>query len=122
MTPPGLFRVSCQALPCIRHGSTMVELMVTLALLSIVSAVATLALRGAAPRPREETWSAVMHARGRALREGRAVTIGVRTGGRVVVATALPDGTVVADSALHVDVLTGQRRDTSLGQEEARAP
>ena len=100
----------------------MVELMVTLALLSIVSAVAALALRDAAPLPREDAWSAVMHARGRALREGRAVTIRVRTSGRLVAATALPDGTIVADSVLHVDALTGQRRDTSLGQEEARAP
>ena len=100
----------------------MIELMVTLALLSSVTAVATLAIRGVAPVPSADAWSAVMGARAGALREGRAVTIRVRVEGRLTVATALPDGTIVADSALHVDVLTGRRHDVSLGAEKARAP
>lgn len=121
MTTCGSSRASDRALRRIRRASTLIELMVTLAVLSIVSAVATLALRGVASgRVREDVWSGVTAARERALREGRAVTIRLRAAGRVVVATAFPDGSIVADSALRVDVLTGQRRNPLLTEEGSR--
>jgi prepilin-type N-terminal cleavage/methylation domain-containing protein len=114
-------RASQRAIRRIRRASTLIELMVTLAVLSIVSAVATLALGGVASgRLREDAWSAVTVARAQALREGRAVTLRLRAAGRVVVATAFPDGSIVADSALGLDPLTGQRRNPSLPEEGAR--
>jgi hypothetical protein len=83
--------------------------MVSVALLSVLFAVATLALRRVASASRGDVWAAVTAARERALGEGHAVTIRVRAGTRVAVATAFPDGSIVADSAFRLDVFTGQR-------------
>lgn len=121
MTACSFRRTRGRARGRIRRASTVIELMVTVALLSIVSSVATLALRDVASAPGDYVRLGVTAARERALREGHSVTIRVRAGGRVAVATAFPDGSVVADSVLAVDVSTG-RWTNPAAEEGPRAP
>ena len=94
----------------VARGTTLVELMVTLALLGILSAVGTMQLRSL-PAPSTEDPASVLRAvRRTALATGRVVT------GRVVVRdssfefAAYPDGSVVSDSASGIQRLTGVLR------------
>jgi prepilin-type N-terminal cleavage/methylation domain-containing protein len=94
-----------------RPGVTLAELMVVLALLGIVASVAGLALQSSSHLPANEAASTVATARTHALRAGRRVTVGVRIDGRLRMATALPDGSVIANASLGVDRLSGRRSD-----------
>jgi prepilin-type N-terminal cleavage/methylation domain-containing protein len=96
-----------------RRGSTLLELMVTLAIMAIVAGVATMALRS--PGSTARSWySEVSDARALALRSGAAVTIDVVIDDSVLVVTALPDGQVLAPAILALDRLSGERRDGGL--------
>ena len=113
--PPGLRRR--------RTASTLLELMVTLALLAILAGVVPLALRPIDPIRDDDPLARLTAARRTALRTGRAVTITMSVAGVSYRATALPDGSVVADSAFHVDRLAGVRRDTRTTRgEQSHAP
>jgi prepilin-type N-terminal cleavage/methylation domain-containing protein len=91
-----------------RTGVTLVELIVVLAILSVIAGVTMLAFRRAEPVPRAAPWmSAVAAARRTALDSARAVSLTVRIGDSVYAATALPDGSVIADTPLGIDRLTG---------------
>jgi prepilin-type N-terminal cleavage/methylation domain-containing protein len=92
-----------------RPGVTLIELIVVLAIVSIMAGVTTLAFRRADLTPTVEPWvSAVAAARRTAVDSDRTVSLTVRVGDKVYAATALPDGSVVADPALGVDRLTGE--------------
>ena len=92
-----------------RPGVTLIELIVVLAIVSIMAGVTTLAFRRADLTPTVEPWvSAVAAARRTAVDSDRTVSLTVRMGDKVYAATALPDGSVVADAALDVDRLTGE--------------
>jgi prepilin-type N-terminal cleavage/methylation domain-containing protein len=92
-----------------RRGVTLVELIVVLAILSIVAGVTTLAFRRADLAPRVPVWvSAVAAARRAAIDSDRVVSLTIRVGDSVYAATALPDGSVIADAALGLDRLTGE--------------
>jgi general secretion pathway protein H len=92
-----------------RSGVTLVELIVVLAILGVIAGVTTLAFRTAQPGPRIEPWaSAIAQARRTALDSARVVSLTVDIGDSVYAATALPDGSVVADARLGVDRLTGE--------------
>jgi prepilin-type N-terminal cleavage/methylation domain-containing protein len=92
-----------------RPGVTLIELIVVLAIVAIMAGVTTLAFRRADMTPTVEPWvSAVAAARRTAVDSGRTVSLTVRVGDKVYAATALPDGSVVADAALGVDRLTGE--------------
>ena len=105
-----------------RPGATLIEMVAALALLALVAGVVTPALRDARHAPREERATLLAAARDTALREGRPVTIVVRLDGRVVAATAFPDGSVVADSALGLNPLTGSTVDGREGRRVDHEP
>ena len=92
-----------------RRGSTLLELAVTLAILGVAGLVAVLAIRPAPVAPDDVT-AQVADARRRALRDRVPVSIDVVIAGVPHALTALPDGGVVADSALHIDRFTGARK------------
>ena len=88
-------------------GSTLLELIVTLAVMAVVAGVVALALR-----PRDAAHPAadpVVEARRAAIAARRPVTIDLVRDGRVFVLTALPDGGVIADADLGLDRFTGEK-------------
>jgi prepilin-type N-terminal cleavage/methylation domain-containing protein len=94
-----------------RAGFTLVELMVVLAVLGVMAGVAGLAARSLERTdPAAERAAAVAGARRRALETRRPVTLSIPAGEGVARLVAFPDGTVRADSALGLDVLTGRPR------------
>jgi prepilin-type N-terminal cleavage/methylation domain-containing protein len=90
-------------------GSTLVELLVVLAILGIIVGITGLSFRGEVHRASPNlVESRVSNARREALRSGHSVTVTVMQGELVAVATAHPDGRVVADSGIAIDLLTGR--------------
>jgi prepilin-type N-terminal cleavage/methylation domain-containing protein len=91
-----------------RPGVTLLELMVVLVLLSVLASVVVLAIRSI-PRaqPLNQANRKVLAARDSALRFGHPVTVNVEVAGSQLVATAFPDGRLIADTALHFDELSG---------------
>ncbi len=101
-------RCSADSAPA-RLGISLVELVIVLAILGIVSLVAsTAALRPGAQRHTLTTDSTVTAARRAALSRGRPVVVSLMIDGSLRDALALPNGTVVADTALRVDRLAGR--------------
>lgn len=91
-----------------RRGVTLVELIVVLAILSVIAGVTTLAFRRAGPVTSAAAWeSAIAAARRTAMDSARSVTLTIRIGDSLYAATALSDGSVVADAPLAIDRLTG---------------
>lgn len=91
-----------------RRGSTLLELIVVLAIMGFVAGVVTLSFPA---KQSPGTADALASARRTAIAERRSQTIVVRRGDVAYDVTVLPDGSVVADSALHIDRLTGERSD-----------
>lgn len=93
-----------------RSGTTLLELLVTLAIVAIASAVVGLALRAPVAPAADDAQATVAAARRAAIAGRRPVTVRVAAYRESGAVTALPDGGVVADSALGRDRLTGERR------------
>jgi prepilin-type N-terminal cleavage/methylation domain-containing protein len=94
-----------------RAGVTLIELMVVLTILSIIAGVTGLALRRAQPpRATDVRMAAIARARQLAIDSGRAVTVVVDLDSVQTPVTAHPDGSVIADAALHIDRLDGGSR------------
>ena len=92
-----------------RRGVTLVELIVVLAILSVVASVTMLAFQRVDLTPKTESWeSAISAARRTAIDSARVVSLTVRIGDSVYAATALPDGSVIADARLGIDRLSGE--------------
>ncbi len=91
------------------RGYTLIEMLIVLAILGIAAGVAGLGFRSAMPAAVNDTTASIALARRDAIRSGKSITIFVEHAGRVLSATAHPDGRVVADSALGVDCLSGRR-------------
>lgn len=93
--------------PRTRRGVTLLELIVVVVGLGVMASVATLAM----PKkliPPDDTPHRVADARTRALRTGRPVSVVLRLDSMYAIATAMPDGTVLAAPAARIDRLTGQ--------------
>ena len=90
-----------------RAGVTLIELLVVVVVLGLVSSVAMLAL----PRksvPPDDTAHRIANARTQALRTGRPVSVVLDLDTMFSLATAMPDGSVLADPAARIERLTGQ--------------
>lgn len=87
-----------------RGGVTLLELLVTMAVLGIVAGVVSVTLRRLDEPAPDSPASRVARARREAVASGRPVTVTIDT----MNATAWPDGSVVADSVLAVDRLSGR--------------
>jgi prepilin-type N-terminal cleavage/methylation domain-containing protein len=94
------------------RGFTLAELLVVLVVLGILTGVVGVTLFRAPQRVAAPQWrTAISAARDSALRVGRAVTIVVDADSGNAPVTVLPDGRVVADESLGLDVLAGERTD-----------
>jgi prepilin-type N-terminal cleavage/methylation domain-containing protein len=90
-----------------RHGVTLVELIVVLAIVAVIAGVTTLAFRRADLGPTVAPWvRTVAAARRTAIDSNRVVTITLSVDATPHAVTALPDGSVVTD--LPLDRLTGE--------------
>lgn len=95
-----------------RRGTTLVELLVALAILGVAATVVALS----APHPAQPTDEARARAelaalRSRAVASGRVQTAVIIVGARGRLATAMPDGTLITDSIGDVDRYTGRPAD-----------
>src|SRR5262249_13622587 len=82
-----------------RFGVTLVELIVVIAIVAVIASVTVLAFRRADLIPKVEPWvSAIAAARRTAVDSARSVSLIVRLGDSVYAATALPDGSIIADA------------------------
>lgn len=91
------------------RGNTLLELLVVLAILGVLAGVTGVAFRETRDADViDPTRSRVAEARREAIRAGRAITVTVVRQGRLVAATAHPDGSVVADTSLAIDRLSGR--------------
>jgi prepilin-type N-terminal cleavage/methylation domain-containing protein len=90
-----------------RAGFTLVELLVTLSILAIMSAVGTLALR-TVDRPRVDDPQQVLSDSQRsALATGRTIVLRLVINGKLASAAIDPDGGIIADSVFDVERFTG---------------
>ncbi|GEM_PF-3426542 len=91
----------------LRRGVTLVELLVVLAIMTVMAAVVGLAAPPIRHVDPDVATTRVAAARRVALSSGQPVSITVVSRERPYSVTAYPDGAVVADSALAVDRLAG---------------
>jgi prepilin-type N-terminal cleavage/methylation domain-containing protein len=84
------------------RGSTLIELVVVLAILGLLLGVSALGLWSLRHTPEDERLARIASARREALQRGSVVTIGADDSGRVL--RFLPDGRAIGNE---VDPLTG---------------
>jgi prepilin-type N-terminal cleavage/methylation domain-containing protein len=89
-------------------GVTLLELIVTVALLGTLAAIALLAFPADRSLPSTDPKVQIARARATALHRGSPVSISVMLNGRPVDAYALPDGSVITDTTFHLDRLGGR--------------
>jgi len=87
----------------LRHGMTLLEMLVTLVVLGLLASVATLAPRPKSSRASPER-AMLLDSLSAAIAQGRQITIAARLDGRDVFATVTPDGRVSADSEFHASI------------------
>jgi prepilin-type N-terminal cleavage/methylation domain-containing protein len=91
-----------------RRGMTLVELLVTLAIMGVLLGVVTLALRRIAQPLREDPYHIVADSLRAAAASGRAISLSFIIRGAAAAATVFPDGSVVSDSVLAIERLSGK--------------
>ena len=95
--------------PAFRRGGTLIEMLITMTLLGIIAAVTTLAIRRVTPLPTDDPVTIIADTLSAVLTSGRRTTLEFMVDGRPAFATLNPDGSIVADTALHIDRFTGRR-------------
>jgi prepilin-type N-terminal cleavage/methylation domain-containing protein len=90
-------------------GFTLVELLVAMTVLAITSMIATLAVRKDDPPAPDNAWRILADSQRVALATGRNIVVRLNIAGTAAYASIQPDGSVVADSALEIERLSGLR-------------
>ena len=91
------------------RGMTLVELLVTLAIMGVLLGVVTLAVRRIDEPVLKDPYHIVGDSLRAAAASGRAISLLFVMHGTSVAATVFPDGSIVSDSALAIDRLSGKR-------------
>lgn len=95
-----------------RGGFTLVEMLVVLAILGVMAGIVGLAAGTLDDTdPATVRAARIAEARRQALTTRRPVVIRLADGDSAGGMVALPDGSVRADTSLHLDVLTGRPRE-----------
>ena len=92
-----------------RAGFTLIELLVVLAIIATGASIAALTMRTPPPAQPPGMDGQVAELRRRAIETGAIINVVLTDSTGVYAAAALPDGSVIADPALHVDRRTGRR-------------
>ena len=90
-----------------RVGGTLIEMLVTLIILGIIASVTTVAMRQITPPDPDDPMTIIADTINAVIRSGRPATLQFMVNGRPALATLNPDGSIIADTALHVDQFTG---------------
>lgn len=90
-----------------RCGMTLVELLVTLAIMGVLLGVVTLAVRRIAEPAAADPLHIVEDSLRVAASSGRSISLLFIRDGASVAATVFPDGSVVGDSVLAIERLSG---------------
>jgi prepilin-type N-terminal cleavage/methylation domain-containing protein len=96
-----------------RNATTLVELMVAMAILAIMAAVVGVAIHGSNRDVADTAVDRAAVARQRAIASGEPVVFTLTSGEASRRATALPDGSVVGASLAHIDRMTGRPSNAS---------
>ncbi|HEX2778578.1 MAG TPA: prepilin-type N-terminal cleavage/methylation domain-containing protein [Gemmatimonadaceae bacterium] len=91
-----------------RSGTTVVELLVVLAILGVVAGVTAVAIHTPRPAAAGGAAATLVDARECAVRTGRTVTVIVADSADVRAATAYPDGRLIVDDRLSIDTRSGR--------------
>jgi prepilin-type N-terminal cleavage/methylation domain-containing protein len=87
---------------------TLVELLVVIAILGLIAGLGAMAFTEP-PRRTPAPMDEIHAARREAIAAGHAVRLQVHVDGEAHFVTALPDGSVLGDSMLRVDRMTGRQ-------------
>ncbi len=104
--------MSATPTPSRRQGTTLVELLVVLAILAIVTAVVGLAFPRVGAKD-ATVGDRIVAARRAAIVTGRSVTVVFLVESDSQRVVALPDGSIVGGQFAHIDRLTGSRSDAT---------
>ena len=91
-----------------RRGTTLVELLVVLCILGVIASVTVLAIRRFDSPSPDDPAAILAESLRAAVDTPRTIVVRVAHDGRPLSATIRPDGSIVADSALDADRLTGR--------------
>ena len=94
----------------IRHGMTLIEVVVVLTLLGIIGSVTALTIPRVREQPQADAGQVLAEVRRRALRDGAPVTAQLLIDSAAHEVVVLPDGSVVIDSSVALDRLTARWR------------
>jgi hypothetical protein len=86
-------------------------MLVSIVLLGLFASMATPTIRRAAAPPPDDPITVIAESLGVAIASARSITVQLSIRGRSALATLSADGSVVADSSIHVDRFTGRRND-----------
>lgn len=95
----------------VRRGTTLIELIATLVVLGLVAGVATIGVGRIQATPVHDPTTIAAESLRVAIAESRTITFGEFVGDRWLGATVSPDGSVVADTTIHLDALSGRPTD-----------